>query len=121
MYPSQEIPDLKKSDSKDSKEIKHKHVLESPATHLKNSSSPKDIRRSLQLSNERDLNSDFSLPFRDIYDYHIKEIEKKTNIKIKHIYIFINSFFIFYDWPFRADFFVYNNWIFSYYMDKRRL
>ena len=96
MYPSQEIPDLKKSDSKDSKELKQKHVSESPATHLKNSSSPKDIRRSLQLSNERDLNSDFSLPFRDIYDYHIKEIEKKTNIKIKHIYIFLSIAFLFF-------------------------
>ena len=96
MYPSQGLPDLKKSDSKDSKELKHKHVSESPATHLKNSSSPKDIRRSLQLSNERDLNSDFSLPFRDIYDYHINEIEKKTNIKIKHIYIFLSIAFLFF-------------------------
>ena len=72
MNPSQELFDLKKSDSKDSKELKHKHVSESPGTHLKNSSSPKDIKRTLSMSNERDLNSDFSLPFRDIYDYHIK-------------------------------------------------
>ena len=96
MNPSQELFDLRKSDSKDSKELKHKHVSESPGTHLKNSSSPKDIKRTLSMSNERDLNSDFSLPFRDIYDYHIKEIEKRTNIKIKHIYIFLSVAFLFF-------------------------
>ena len=91
------------------------------STNLKNSSSPKDIKRTLSMPNERDLNSDFSLPFRDIYDYHIKEIEKRTNIKIKYIYISLSSFFIFFDRSFRKNFFIYNNRLFSYHMDKRRL
>ena len=63
---------------------------------MKNSSSPKDFKKNLTLPNERESNPDFSLSFREIYDYHIKEIEKKTNIKIKHIYYFLLIAFIFF-------------------------
>ena len=100
MNSTKELLDLIKSDTKDSKDLNqdlnHKHISASPTPFLKNSASPKDVKRNLSFSNERDLNSNFSLPFRDIYDYHIKEIEQKTNIKIKHIYIFLSISFIFF-------------------------
>ena len=75
MNPAQELLDLRKSESNNSKDLKHKHISESPTP---STSSPKGVPRNLTLPNERDSNSNFSLPFRVIYDYHIKEIEQKT-------------------------------------------
>ena len=96
MNPTQETP-VKKSDSKELKDSNSKKKSVSPKTlNMKNSSSPKDFKKNLTLPNERELNPDFSLSFREIYDYHIKEIEKKTNIKIKHIYYFLLVAFIFF-------------------------
>ena len=93
MNPAQELLDLRKSESNNSKDLKHKHISESPTP---STSSPKGVPRNLTLPNERDSNSNFSLPFRVIYDYHIKEIEQKTNLKIKHIYIFLSIAFLFF-------------------------
>ena len=96
MNPTQETP-VKKSDSKELKDSNSKKKSVSPKTlNMKNSSSPKDFKKNLTLPNERELNPDFSLSFREIYEYHIKEIEKKTNIKIKHIYYFLLVAFIFF-------------------------
>ena len=96
MNSTQETP-VKKSDSKELKDSNSKKKSVSPkALNMKNSSSPKDFKKNLTLPNERELNPDFSLSFREIYDYHIKEIEKKTNIKIKHIYYFLLVAFIFF-------------------------
>lgn len=38
---------------------------------------------------ERDLQVDFSLSFKEIYNIHITEIELKTNLKRKYIYYFL--------------------------------
>ena len=92
----QDSPNLKKSDSKDLKEMKHKHVSDSPKTFNKNTASPKDQRKSINIPNEGESNNDFGLSFMEIYNYHIKKIEQKTNLKIKQIYIFLGIAFFFF-------------------------
>ena len=93
----QDSQNIKKSDSKDLKDIKQNHSSLSPITiNDKKSASPKDIKKTIPLSNDRDTNPDFGLSFKEIYDYHISLIEKKTNIKIKHIYSFLAVSFMFF-------------------------
>ena len=86
--------DLRKSDSKESK-LSQKS--ESPnTTKPKIATSPKESQKAIPYPIERELNTDFSLSFKEIYNYHIKEIEQKTNLKINHIYYFILTAFFFF-------------------------
>ena len=53
---------------------------------------PKDIL----VIPERELNADFSLTFKEIYNIHMIEIESKTSLKRNYIYIILGiSFFFF--------------------------
>ena len=59
---------------------------------LESKEKPKDI----PVIPERELNADFSLTFKEIYNIHMIEIESKTNLKRNHIYIILGiSFFFF--------------------------
>ncbi len=95
MNPSPDIStELKKQDSK---ELNSRQKSESPnPTTPKKATSPKELQKSLSYPIERELNTDFSLSFKEIYNYHINEIEKKTNLKINHIYYFILVAFFFF-------------------------
>ena len=95
MNPDQEAQ-IKKIDSKELKDSNKKNSLSPKSVNMKNSASPKDLKKTISLPNEKEMNSDFGLSFKEIYDYHIKEIEAKTNIKIKHIYTFLFVAFIFF-------------------------
>ena len=81
MNPEQEAQ-IKKIDSKELKDSNKKNSVSPKSVNMKNSASPKDIKKTISLPNEKEMNSDFGLSFKEIYDYHIKEIEAKTNIKI---------------------------------------
>ena len=95
MNPVQEAQ-IKKIDSKELKDSNKKNSVSPKSVNMKNSASPKDLKKTISLPNEKEMNSDFGLSFKEIYDYHIKEIEAKTNIKIKHIYTFLFVAFIFF-------------------------
>ena len=55
----------------------------------KNSSSPKEVPNQIPFIPERDLQIDFSLSFKEIYNIHMEEIESKTKLKRKYIYYFL--------------------------------
>ena len=55
----------------------------------KNSSSPKENKNQVPFIPERELQIDFSLSFKEIYNLHMTEIEAKTNLKRKNIYYFL--------------------------------
>ena len=97
MNPQQNQLDLKKTDSKDSKDIKINPKTDTPkSAKSKASASPKENKKNIPMPNERDYNKDFSLSFGELYEYHINIIEQKTNLKINQIYIFLLiSFFFF--------------------------
>ena len=97
MNPQQNQLDLKKTDSKDSKDIKINPKTDTPkSAKSKASASPKENKKNIPIPNERDYNKDFSLSFGELYEYHINIIEQKTNLKINQIYIFLLiSFFFF--------------------------
>ena len=97
MNPQQNQIDLKKTDSKDSKDIKINPKTDTPkSAKSKASASPKENKKNIPMPNERDYNKDFSLSFGELYEYHINIIEQKTNLKINQIYIFLLiSFFFF--------------------------
>ena len=71
MNPKQELKNRKKSDPKDK------------------SPSPNDLNKNFIFPIERELNTNFCLSFKEIYYLHVKEIEEKTRLKIKHIYYFL--------------------------------
>ena len=91
MNPKLDSTNRKKSDPKDSKKI----------------SSPNNLQKNFIFPIERELNINFCLSFKELYNIHVKEIEEKTHLKITHI--------------FRIDFFLYNYCLLSNYLDKRRL
>ena len=62
----------------------------------KNSSSPKEAPNQIPFIPERDLQIDFSLSFKEIYNIHMTEIESKTKLKRKHIYYFLLISLIFF-------------------------
>ena len=55
----------------------------------KKSTSPKEKQNPVPIIPERDLQIDFSLSFKEIYNIHITEIENKTKLKRKYIYYFL--------------------------------
>ena len=87
------INDLKKSNSKEKnqieKDIRKKSYESSKSLKSKNSSSEKEKPNHVPTIPERELQIDFSLSFKEIYNIHISEIESKTNLKRRHIYIFL--------------------------------
>jgi receptor expression-enhancing protein 5/6 len=72
-----------------------KEEIEERRNHKKSQDSkenPKDI----PVIPERELNTDFSLTFKEIYNIHMTEIESKTSLKRKHIYIILGIAFFFF-------------------------
>ena len=89
--------DLKKTDSKESKDIKTNPKTDTPkSAKSKVSVSPKESKKNVPIPNERDYNKDFSLSFGELYEYHINIIEHKTNLKINQIYCFLLVAFFFF-------------------------
>ena len=80
MNPKQDSTNRKKSDPKDSKKI----------------SSPNNLHKNFIFPIERELNINFCLSFKELYNIHVKEIEEKTHLKITHIYYFLIIAFIFF-------------------------
>ena len=98
MNPQQESANKKQSDSKEKKEIKSSQKTETPkSSKTKSTSTPKDNKKnSISVSNEPENCKNLGLTFSQIYDYHIKVIEEKTNLKINQIYWFLSiSLFFF--------------------------
>ena len=58
--------------------------------------SPKDLHKKFIFSKERELNTHFCLSFKEVYNLHVSEIEKKTRIRIKYIYYFLIVALIFF-------------------------
>jgi len=79
------ISKRKKSDSGESDEI-NLNKNSDPKNFL---ISPKELHKKFIFPKERELNTNFCLSFKEVYNYHITEIEKKTRIKIKYIYYFL--------------------------------
>jgi len=72
-----------------------KEDVEEGINHKKSQESkenPKDI----PVIPERELNADFSLTFKEIYNIHMTEIESKTSLKRNHIYIILGIAFFFF-------------------------
>ena len=58
--------------------------------------SPKDLHKKFIFPKERELNTHFCLSFKEVYNLHVSEIEKKTRIRIKYIYYFLIVALIFF-------------------------
>ena len=72
-----------------------KEDIEERRSHKK-SQDTKENPKDIPVIPERELNTDFSLTFKEIYNIHMAEIESKTSLKRKHIYIILGiSFFFF--------------------------
>lgn len=87
---------VNKSASKEKKDNSNSKKGQESSKSVRPKNSPIEKHGQTPTIPERDLQSDFSLSFKEIYNYHISEIEKKTNLKRKHIYIFLGiSLFFF--------------------------
>ena len=82
----------KKSDPEESDEINLTKRLDSKNFLL----SPKDLHKNFIFPKERELKTNFCLTFKEVYNYHVTEIEKKTRIKINYIYFFLIVALIFF-------------------------
>ena len=92
MSSSEQLADARKSTSKEKnkEQIDPKKSQElTKSIKKKNSSSPKENKNQVPYIPERELQIDFSLSFKEIYNLHMTEIEAKTNLKRKHIYYFL--------------------------------
>ena len=76
----QEFMKMKKSDLKDSKKAL----------------SPNNLQNKFIFPIERQLNPYFCPSFKEVYNLHVSEIEKKTRIRIKYIYYFLIVALIFF-------------------------
>jgi receptor expression-enhancing protein 5/6 len=93
--PKQDQPEVKKSVSIDKKDLKANSKTDTPkSSKNKIKESPGSSKKLISLAD--DNNKDFCLSFREIYDFHVQEIEQKTKLKINHIYIFFIISFIFF-------------------------
>ena len=99
---SQQDPTNKKTDdTKDKKDIKPSQKTETPkSTKTKSTAVPSDNKKNnIPIQNDKAADKDLGLTFSEIYDYHIKVIEDKTNLTINQIYcFFLISFIFFYHW-----------------------
>ena len=82
MNPSPDIStELKKSDSK---ELNSRQKSESPnPTTPKKATSPKELQKSLSYPIERELNTDFSLSFKEIYNMWSMFLGCSDDLKMK--------------------------------------
>ena len=86
MNSSEQPADLKKSFGKEKVQeinVQKKHLS---TKILRKNSSPNEKSNHIP---ERQLQIDFSLSFKEIYNIHITEIESKTGLKRKYIYYFL--------------------------------
>lgn len=102
MNSQQDPTNKKKEDVKEQKEAKPSPKTDTPKSNKsKSTSTPKDNKKdnkknSIAIPNDKDNDKDIGIPFSQIYDYHIKVIEEKTNLKINQIYWFLSiSLFFF--------------------------
>ena len=102
MNSQQDQTNKKKEDVKEQKEAKPSPKTDTPKSNKsKSTSTPKDNKKdnkknSIAIPNDKDNDKDIGIPFSQIYDYHIKVIEEKTNLKINQIYWFLFISFIFF-------------------------
>ena len=98
MSSQQDPTNKKKEDNKEQKDAKLSQKADTPKkTKSKSTSTPKDNKKnSIAIPNDKDNDKDIGVPFSQIYDYHIKLIEEKTNLKINQIYWFLFISFIFF-------------------------
>ena len=98
MNSQQDLTNKKKEDNKEQKDAKLSQKADTPKkTKSKSTSTPKDNKKnSIAIPNDKDNDKDIGVPFSQIYDYHIKLIEEKTNLKINQIYWFLFISFIFF-------------------------
>ena len=98
MNSQQDPTNKKKEDNKEQKDAKLSQKADTPKkTKSKSTSTPKDNKKnSIAIPNDKDNDKDIGVPFSQIYDYHIKLIEEKTNLKINQIYWFLFISFIFF-------------------------
>jgi len=92
MSSSELLTDVKKPSPKDNQpEVRNrkKSHESNKSVKSKNSSSEKEKQSQIPFIPERELQTDFSLSFKEIYNIHMEEIESKTNLKRKHIYYFL--------------------------------
>ena len=92
MSSSEQLTDLRKSNAKEkTQEINNQKKMHQSTKFLntKNTLSPNEKTNQIPYIPERELQIDFSLSFKEIYNIHITEIEAKTNLKRKHIYYFL--------------------------------
>ena len=82
------LDERKNSDPKESNNLKLNEKIDLKAFSL----SPQDLHKKFTFPKEMELKTNFILTFKDIYIFHIKEIERKTRIKIKYILFFFNLF-----------------------------
>ena len=88
MSSSEQLTDLKKTNGKEKiQEINSQKKNLSTKFLRKNSSSNEKVNQ-IPIP-EREIQMDFSLSFKEIYNIHITEIETKTNLKRKYIYYFL--------------------------------
>ena len=92
MSSSELLTDVKKPSPKENQpEVRNrkKSHESNKSVKSKNSSSEKEKQSQIPFIPERELQTDFSLSFKEIYNIHMEEIESKTNLKRKHIYYFL--------------------------------
>ena len=93
MNPTQEITDKRKnSDPKGANNLKLNGKIDSKTFSL----SPQNLHKKFTFPKEMELKTNFCLSFKEIYFFHVKEIERKKRIKIKYIYIFFIIAIIFF-------------------------
>ena len=98
MNSQQDPTNKKKEDIKEQKDAKPSQKADTPKkSKSKSISIPKDNKKnSIAIPNDKDNDKDIGVPFSQIYDYHIKLIEEKTNLKINQIYWLLLISFIFF-------------------------
>ena len=96
MNSSEQPADLRKSFGKEKVQEINVQKKNLSTKFLRKNSSPSEKPNQISCIPERELQIDFSLSFKEIYNIHITEIESKTNLKRKYIYYFLSiSLFFF--------------------------
>ena len=98
MNPQQDPTNKKTDDTKDKKDIKPSQKTETPkSTKTKGTTNQNDNKKNnIPIQNDKAADKDLGMTFSQIYDYHIKVIEEKTNLTINQIYCFFLISFIFF-------------------------
>ena len=91
MSSQQDPTNKKKDETKDKKDVKPSQKTETPkSTKTKSTAVPSDNKKNnIPIQNDKAADKDLGLTFSEIYDYHIKVIEDKTNLTINQIYCFL--------------------------------